>query len=106
MVIEKDLVYDHTLFEPHTSFVIRSPVVMLCPRINTKRLEPQATWRRRRVIVFGLAQSTSQYFAIFREKQTFPTRGNACRGEHVQEVDHLLKGNQHLFSPDKVVIAF
>ena len=29
--------------------------VMLCSKINTKHLETQVTWRRRRVIVFGLA---------------------------------------------------
>ena len=59
----------------HSSSVPLSlAVVMLCSRINIQRLETQATWRRRRVIVFGLARSISRYFAIFREKQSFPTR--------------------------------
>ena len=57
-----------------TCGVIRSPVVMLFSRSNIQHLEPQASWRRRRVIVFGPARSISLYFAIFREKQSFPTR--------------------------------
>ena len=45
----------------------------------------------------------SWYFA---KSNHFPREKNARRGEHVQKVDHLSKGNQHLFSPNKVVIAF
>ena len=103
MVIEMRPFYDHALFEPHTSFVIRSPVVMKRYGINTQHLKPQATWIRRRVIGFGLARCFSRYFA---KSNHFPREKNARRREHVQKADHLLKGNQHLFSPNKVVIAF
>ena len=42
---------------------------MLCSRISTQHVQTQAAWRRRRVIIFGLARSISRYFVIFREKQ-------------------------------------
>ena len=77
MIIEKGLVYDHILFEPPTSFGIHSPVVMLCSKINTQRLEPQATWRRRRVIVFGLARSISRYFG---KSKHFPREKTFVQG--------------------------
>ena len=88
MVIEMGPVYDHALFEPHTSFVIRSPVVMECCRINTQHLKPQATWSCRRVIGFGLARSISRYFA---KGNNFPREKNARRGEHVQKVGYTIE---------------
>ena len=96
--------------------------VVLWSRISTHRLETQATCRRRRVIVFGLARSISKYFAIFRDisryfaifrdisryfakSNKFPREKNARRREHVQKVCCLLNGSPHLIWLNKVWTA-
>ena len=50
--------------------------VVLWSRISTQHLETQATWRRRRVIVFGLARSISRYFVIFRDISRYFAKSN------------------------------
>ena len=78
-------------------------VIMLCSRIHIQHLETQATWRRRRVIVFDLVRSISRYFA---KSNHFPREKNARRGEHVRKVGCLLKGRPHLTWAKKVWSAF